>query len=523
MTRSQAQPGAGRPGTPRDLADRRDRGHGRPRSGSLAERATDHRRALGERDRMHQVRWAALAVLCATLALIGLDNTILNVALPTLHARTTHGGLGASTSQLAWISDGYIVVFAGLLLMTGSLGDRFGRARFLAGGLVVFAAGSLLSALAGSPGQLIAGRCVMGLGASLIMPATLSILSNVFTDNRERRVAVGIWSGVSAVGSVSGPLAGGLLLRHFWWGSLFLVNLPLVVLVLVAGYLFVPDSRDPVARRLDLAGAALSILTLVALLWAIIEAPVRGWASGGVLGAFVAAAVLLVAFLGWESRVASPMLDLGFFRDPRFSVPSAAISLIFFGMYGTSFILTQYLQGILGLTPFGAGLAVAPQAVVFFLIATRAATPLAERAGARTVMTAGLVVIAASMALVAVLGAATPLAVVIAVTCLTGAGMGLTLGPATSSIMSSLPRERAGVGSAMNDTTRQVGGALGVAVLGTILSSHPAAGATESAGAAGSVPSLAGLHAAALTAGVVVACAIPAVARYLPGRGAPRR
>ena len=474
--------------------------------------AAAHRARLRERDYAHQVRWLALAVLCATLAMISLDNTILNVALPTLHAAPAAGGVGASTSQLQWINDGYIIVFAGLLLTMGSLGDRFGRARHLALGLTIFGAGSLLSAGAGSAGTLIAGRCVMGLAAACIMPATLSILSNVFVDTRERRVAIGIWSGVSAVGSVTGPVTGGLLLRHFWWGAIFLVNVPVVAITLAMAFRYVPNSRDPVARRLDPLGAALSVLALVALLWGIIEAPSRGWLSGGILGAFAAAAVLVAAFVRWELRSRAPMLDLGFFRNPGFSVASLAIALTFFGMYGTSFLLTQYLQEMHGLTALAAGAAVAPNAIVFFVTATRVATPLVERAGSRAVLTGGLASLAMSMALMALVTDATPLLDVVAITCLTGIGMGLILGPATASIMASIPRERAGVGSAMNDTTRQVGGALGVAVLGTILYSH------HPAGAPGSL-TLGGLHAATLTAAVVVGCAIPPVLRYLPGRG----
>ncbi|ONH61550.1 hypothetical protein CcI49_04795 [Frankia sp. CcI49] len=483
---------------------------------SFVRRAAGHRADLGRPAHIQRVRWLVLVVLCANLALIALDATILNVALPTLRAPGADGGLSASVRQLQWINEGYIIVFAGLLLTTGSLGDRFGRARLLTCGLAAFAAGSLLSALASSPDQLVAGRCVMGLGAALIMPATLSILSNVFTDDRERRVAVGIWSGVSAIGSVSGPIVGGLLLSRFWWGSVFLVNLPIVAVVLVLVFLYVPESRDPSARRLDPLGAALSILTLVALLFAIIEAPTHGWLSPAVLAAFAVSAVLLIAFIAWEFRTGAPMLDLGFFRDPRFSVASLAIALTFFGMYGTSFILTQYLQEVLGLTPLGAGTLVAPQAVVFFLVATRVATPLAERAGARAVITAGLGALSVFFAALALCDSGTSLGVVVAITCGVGVGMGLTLGPATSSIMSSVPRERAGVGSAMNDTTRQVGGALGVAVLGTILSSRRTD--DESVTTVASTPSLSGLHAAALTAGIVVACAIPLVARYLPAR-----
>ena len=458
-------------------------------------------------------RWLVLAVLCANLAMISLDNTILNVALPRLHAPRRDGGLNAAFSDLQWINDGYIIVFAGLLLTMGGLGDRFGRARLLAAGLTLFGAGSLLSALAWTPATLIAGRCVMGLAASMIMPATLSILVNVFADERERRFAIGIWSGVSAVGSTMGPLVGGLILSHLWWGAIFLVNLPIVGMTLLATARVVPDSKNPQARGLDLVGSALSVLALVALLWAIIEAPSRGWASTNVLVSFGLALAVGAVFIVWERRFDFPMLDLTFFRDARFSAASAAIAFTFFGMYGISFLLTQYLQEIRGASPLVAGAVAVPNAVVFFATATRVATRLAERVGSRATLVGGLGALAVSFCLYAWVGSETALGAVVATMCLTGIGMGLILGPATGLIMTSLPRERAGVGSAMNDTTRQVGGALGVAVVGSILYSGSGLGGGLT---------LAGVHRAAIVAAVVVACALLPVLLYLPHKGAER-
>ena len=295
-------------------------------------------------------RWWALGVLSLSLILIGLDNTILNVALPTLSQ-----DLHATDSQLQWIVDGYTLVFAGLLLTAGSLGDRFGRRKALFTGLIVFATGSLAATWAGSAGQLTAARAVMGVGGAIIMPATLSVLTNVFVDARERAKAIGIWAAVSGLGIVLGPTAGGWLLEHFWWGSVFLINVPIAAAALISGYWLVPESRDPAAPRVDVLGAVLSVAGLGTLVWAIIEGADRGWTSAPILSAFAVAAVTLTAFVYWQHRCEHPMLDLRFFRDRRFTTACVAITLVFFGMFGTIFFLTQYLQFVLGYSPLEAG------------------------------------------------------------------------------------------------------------------------------------------------------------------------
>jgi MFS transporter, DHA2 family, multidrug resistance protein len=493
-------------------------------------------------------------VLCLSLVLISIDNNILNVALPTLAKPTDEGGVGATATQLQWIVDGYVIVFAGLLLTTGSLSDRFGRYRFLAIGLAVFGIGSTLSAFASSPEALISSRCLMGAAAACMMPATLSILSNVFTDPSERRKAIGVWAGASAVGGSLGPVTGGALMSHFWWGSIFLVNAPVVVLALVGGYLLVPDSQDPEARRLDPVGALLSIAFLVALLWAIIEAPVKGWGSTPVIVAFGLGALFLALFVLWELRARSPMLEIRFFENPRFSVASAAIALTFLSMYGLVFLLTQYLQGVRGFSPVEAGAVLIPQALVFLASATSAPRRV-HRVGGRRVIATGLGLLAASMALMVLLDAGSSVYLVIAITMVTGAGMGQVLAPATDSIMGAVPKERAGIGSAMNDTTRQIGGALGIAVLGSILTSRygsvitskladlPASvvdrvenSVSEARIVARSDPDaaayadrivstshdafLSGMHIAMLAAAAVVAIAAVAVLRWLPARAA---
>jgi EmrB/QacA subfamily drug resistance transporter len=409
----------------------------------------------------YQRRWWALAVLCLSLVVLAMDNTILNVTLPTL-ARD----LGATASQLQWMVDAYILVFAGLLLTMGALGDRFGRKLTLNAGLLVFAAGSLASAFAGSPEVLIASRAAMGIGAALIMPATLSIITNIFPPT-ERGRAIGIWAGVAGLGIVLGPVIGGWLLEHFWWGSVFLVNLPVVALAIGAGWRLVPESHDPGATRLDPVGAALSIAALVALVYGIIQAPEDGWTDPLILAAFGVAAVLAVAFIWWERHTQHPMLPMKLFGNPRFSAASGAIAMVFFALFGSVFLLTQHLQFVLGYTPLQAGIRILPVATL--IVAAPLAARLTERIGTKLVVFVGLLIVAGALWLLSTVQLTDGYGLVAAAQALLGIGMGLTMAPATESIMGSLPLAKAGVGSAMNDTTRQVGGALGVAVLGSIL------------------------------------------------------
>jgi EmrB/QacA subfamily drug resistance transporter len=411
----------------------------------------------------YQRRWWALLVLCLSLVVLGMDNTILNVTLPTL-ARD----LGATASQLQWMVDAYILVFAGLLLTMGALGDRFGRKLALNAGLLVFVAGSVASAVAGSPEVLIATRAAMGIGAALIMPSTLSIITNLFPA-KERGRAIGIWAGVAGLGIVLGPVIGGWLLERFWWGSVFLVNLPVVALAILAGWPLVPESRDPTATPLDPIGAGLSIAALVGLVYGIIQAPEDGWSDPLILGAFSVAAVLSAAFIWWERRVGHPMLPMELFGNPRFSVASGAITMVFFALFGSVFLLTQHLQFVLGYTPLQAGVRILPVATL--IIAAPLAARLTERVGTKLVVVAGLLLVAGALWLLSTVEISDGYGLVAGALALLGAGMGLTMAPATESIMGSLPLAKAGVGSAMNDTTRQVGGALGVAVLGSILAS----------------------------------------------------
>jgi EmrB/QacA subfamily drug resistance transporter len=420
-------------------------------------------------DKVHERRWWILGVLCLSLLIIVVDNSILNVALPTLARPESQGGLDATTSQLQWMVDAYTLVFAGLLLTAGSLGDRFGRRGALQVGLSVFGLGSLLSAMSNSPSQLIASRSLMGIGGAFIMPGTLSLITNVF-QGKERGRAIAIWAGVAGLAVAIGPVTGGFLLEHFYWGSIFLVNLPIVAVALGAGVLIMPTSKDPTAPRLDLVGAALSIAGLVSLVYAFIEAPTKGWSDPTILGALGVAAVLLVTFFVWERNSSHPMLDLNFFKNPRFTSASASISILFFAMFGVIFLLTQYFQFVLGYTPLEAGVRLLPLALTMMVVAPLSAR-IVERVGTKAVVSTGLLLAGLGVLSFVGLEVSTGYENIFWRLMLMAVGMGLTMAPATESILGSLPLAKAGVGSAVNDTTRQVGGALGVAIIGSVLAS----------------------------------------------------
>jgi EmrB/QacA subfamily drug resistance transporter len=409
-------------------------------------------------------RWWVLLVLCLSLVIITLDNTILNVALPTLQRE-----LHASNSQLQWMVDSYTLVFAGLLLSAGSLGDRFGRKGALQLGLAVFALGSLASALATTPEMLIITRAFMGIGGAFIMPGTLSILTNTFPDE-ERGRAIGVWAGVSALGIALGPLLGGFLIEHFSWHAIFTVNIPIAVIAIVAGIFIVPKSKDPSAPRLDPIGAGLSIIGLFSLVYSLIEAPTEGWGDIKILAGFGIAAVVLTAFAWWELHTDEPMLDVNFFKNPRFTAASSSIALVFFAMFGFTFLLTQYFQFVLGYSAQAAGVRLLPLALTLMIVAPLSAR-VVEKVGTKVVVATGLGLVSVSLALCAGLQVGSSYGQVLWRMMLLGLGMGCVMAPATESVMGSLPLAKAGVGSAVNDTTRQVGGALGVAIVGSVLSS----------------------------------------------------
>ena len=411
-------------------------------------------------------RWAVLAVLCVSLLIVSLDNTILNIALPTL-VRVLH----ATDSQLQWIVDIYACTFAGLLLVAGSVGDRIGRKKVFCAGLAIFAAGSAGSAFSTSVSSLVATRAVMGLGAACIMPSTLSIITDVFRDAQDQARAIGIWSATTGLGIAIGPIAGGWLLAHYWWGSVFLVNVPVAMLGLVMALWLVPDSADPQHRTIDLFGAVLSTSGLALLLWAIIEAPVRGWHSLLVVGSGAGAVVILVGFVVWERRSSHPLLVLEPFGNRRFSVAMVAIALAVFGLMGALFVLTQYLQFSLGFSALDAGIRILPIAAVL-AIAAVSSTYLDRWLGTKAVVAAGLLIVAAGFWQLTTTTTAQGFGHALLGMVLLGLGAGLIIAPATASVMGSLPRDRAGVGSAINGTALQVGGALGVAVVGSVLAAR---------------------------------------------------
>ncbi|MEU6022767.1 MFS transporter [Micromonospora sp. NPDC047134] len=413
----------------------------------------------------HPRRWAILGVLVVSLLVVVLDTTILNVALRTI-ADPVHG-LGASHGELEWSVNSYTLAFAGLLFTFGVLGDRAGRRRMLLIGLVLFGLASLCSAYAQNPTQLIAARALMGAGGAAVMPATLSIISNVF-DPRERARAIGIWAGAVGLAMAIGPILGGLLLEHFWWGSVFLINVPVIGLGIVLVALLVPESRDPNPGRVDVVGVLLSVVGLVTLTYGIIDGGEHGFGRPVVWATIVAGIVVLACFVAFERRSSHPALDVRLFREPRFAVPVALIGLVFFAAMGVMFFSSFYLQMVRGYSPLQTGLIFLPFAVAQLVFAPTSAS-MVRRYGPRAVSVVGLLLAAVSLAAFAFIDAVTPIWVVLVFFFIQGAGMANIMPPATESIMSSLPREKAGVGSAVSNTIRQTAAALGVAVLGSVL------------------------------------------------------
>ncbi|MFD0688168.1 MFS transporter [Actinomadura fibrosa] len=409
----------------------------------------------------HPRRWFILGVLCLSLLVVVIDNTVLNVAIPAL-IRNLH----ASSADVQWILDAYIVAFAGLLLTAGALSDRYGRRRGLIAGLVLFGGASVPAALAGSAGELIAARALMGVGAAFLMPGTLSILTTVFGDD-ERKKAIAIWFAVLMLGALGGPLLGGLLLEHFWWGSVFLINIPIAVLAIAAALLVIPESRGPAARP-DLPGAVLSTVGMTALVWAVICIPRDGWSSGQVRAGFAVAVVALAGFAGWERRVREPMLPVRLFRDRNFSGASMSIVLLSFSTGGLMLALTQYLQFVLGFGPMKTGVAFIPM-VVCVMAFNGVGVLVDKRVGARVALSLGLLGLTAGFGLLATVSPGDGYRHLVVALVVMGVGCGIAGPPAYGTLLGALPAERAGVGSAVNDTVQQVGQALSVAVLGSVL------------------------------------------------------
>ncbi|MER7717158.1 MFS transporter [Streptomyces flaveolus] len=419
-------------------------------------------------EEVHRRRWAILGVLMLSLLIVVLDNSILNVAIKTI-STPEPTGLGATQSELEWAINAYTLVFAGLLFTAGLLGDRLGRKKVLLGGLAVFGIGSALAAFSGSPGELITFRAVMGLGAAFVMPATLAVLMNVF-EREEQPKAIGIWAGGVGLAIAIGPITGGLLLDHFWWGSVFLVNVPIVLLALALMLWLVPDSRDPNPGRLDPVGVVLSVVGLVLLVYGIIKGgQLADFTDATVLATSGAGLAVLVAFVVYEKRSDHPSIDVTYFRNKVFSAAIAAIALVFFALMGVTFFSVFYTQSVLGFSPLETGLLMLPLAASQLIFAPRARL-LVDRFGNRATTTAGMVLIAAMLAAFATLEADTPVWLLEVYFFLMGTGMAHIMTPTSVVIMQALPREKAGSASALSNTFRQVGGALGIAVLGSVLS-----------------------------------------------------
>ncbi|OZE86455.1 MFS transporter [Rhodococcoides fascians] len=411
-------------------------------------------------------RYLALLVICAAELLVVLDNTVVNVALPSMGLQ-----LRADISGLQWVVDAYTLTFAGLLLAFGHLGDRYGRKKVMIIGLAGIALMSVGGAVAADLGQVVAARAAMGVCAAAVFPATLALIINIFTDAKERALAIAAWTAMAGFAIAIGPTAGGFLLEHFSWHSVFWINVPVALLVLVAALACVPESRAEHVGKYDPVGIVLSLTGITVVVWAIIEAPHNGWLSTASIGGYIAGCVALAAFVWWELRTPSPVLDLNLFRIRRFSLPALAIAVGYFSMFGFLFMITQYFQGVMELTPLQFGVHSLPFAVSI-AVGAPLATLIAQRIGTTAVIVFGLVVMSIGMFIAGQVKVETPyLGPVVVSMILMGLGLAIVQGPATESIMSSVTLDEAGAGSAVNDTTREVGGTLGVAVLGSIVAS----------------------------------------------------
>ncbi|MEO6713685.1 MAG: MFS transporter [Mycobacteriales bacterium] len=404
-------------------------------------------------------------MICAAVFAINVDTTLVNVTLPTLVRE-----LNASTTELQWIVDAYNLTFAAFVLAAGSLSDKFGRKGALLTGLALFGIATAAGSLATTSSQLIAARAVMGIGAAIVFPNTLSIISNVFTDRAERAKAIGAWGGVAGISIALGPITGGWLLEHFWWGSAFLAMAPVAAVAIALVALVVPTSRDPETPPLDYRGLALSTLMIATLVYTIIEGPQRGWTSNRSLAGFGIAAIALFLFVRWERRAEHPMLDVSLFANLRFSAASGAVTVSYFALFGFTFLITMYFQFLRGYGPLSTGLRILPVALAVGITSVTG-TQLAVRFGNKAVVSTGLLLMATGFAWISRASVSTSYVEIVGQMLVVGSGMGLTSAPATEAIMGVVPKEKAGIGSAVNDATRELGGTLGVAVVGSVFAS----------------------------------------------------
>ncbi len=413
-----------------------------------------------------QRKGVILAVVCVATYAVLVEGSIVNIALPSIVRQ-----LNADTTELKWIVDAYNLVFAALVLVGGSLSDKFGRRRFLALGLVIFGLGNAIAALANDTGLLIFSRGVMGLGAALVFPTTLSIITNTFTERGERAKAIGLWGAMTGLGVASGPIIGGWLLESFYWGSVFVIMVPAALIGVVATLMFIPESSDPESPPIDWGGVALSTIALAALVAAIIQGPSWGWLDTKTLIGFAISAIFAALFVRYERRHKDPMLDVLLFKNLRFSAASGSITAAFFALFGFIFLVTQYFQFVRGYGTLSSGLRTLP---VAFSIAFAAitGTQLAVKIGNRAVVTMGLTLLSIAFFWIAIfMNADYPYQLIVLNMIVMGLGIGFTTAPATESIMGAVPPEKAGQGSGVNDATREVGGTLGVAVIGSVYAS----------------------------------------------------
>ncbi|WP_133909929.1 MFS transporter [Streptomyces sp. NBC_00582] len=431
-------------------------------------------------EQVHRRRWAILGVLMLSLLIVVLDNSILNVAIKTI-STPAPTGLGATQSELEWAINAYTLVFAGLLFTAGLLGDRVGRKKVLLGGLAVFGIGSALAAESGSPAQLIAFRALMAVGAAFVMPATLAVLMNVF-EREEQPKAIGIWAGGVGLAIAIGPITGGLLLDHFWWGSVFLINVPIVILAFALMLWLVPDSRDPNPGRIDPVGVVLSVVGLVLLVYGIIKGgELADFTDATVLTTIGAGLAVLAAFVVFEARSDHPSIDVTYFKNKVFSAAMAVITLVFFALMGVTFFSVFYTQSVRGYSPLQSGLLLLPLAAAQLIFAPRARL-VVDRFGVRATTTAAMLVLTATLAAFATLDADTPIWLLEIIFFCMGTGMAHVMTPTSVVIMQALPREKAGSASALSNTFRQLGGALGIAVLGSVLSTSYRTGIEDKLG-----------------------------------------
>ncbi len=434
---------------------------------------------------IYKERWLILAVMCLNLFIISIDNTVLNLALPSISK-----DLGTTASQLQWVVDAYTLIFASFLLTTGSIGDRYGRKLLLVIGLFSFGIGSLGAALSTSTHMLIGFRLFLGLAGSMIMPSTLSILTNVFTDGKERAKAIAIWSSIFSIGAGFGPVIGGLLIGAFHWSSVFYLNLPIVVICLLGVFRLVPESKGANAPKPDLPGVALSTIGLLSLIFGIIRAGDRGWTSPTVLVAFGIAFIFLSAFIWWENHSPNPMLPLVFFKNMSFTGANAGLTISSFAMFGSVYFFSQYFQSVQGYSPLMAAFLMLPMTPAVFL-STMGSIRLNFHFGTKLTMSIGLLLSGVGLFLFShFVGISASYWYILLAILVLGIGIGFTVSPATNAVMSSLPPNRAGIGSAMNDTTRQLGGALGVAILGALMNGTYRVEINHLSGTAGVSPNI---------------------------------